>query len=71
MRRQELLQLVQYSSDLLRVLGDAAELLLIEVRRDLFAQQYLTDDVSQVRWARTIVYSLWVLNMWFYIDWIQ
>lgn len=55
MWRQEFLQLAQYPGDFLRVLGDAAEFLLIEVGRDLFAEQYLTDDVAQIGWASTII----------------
>lgn len=57
MWRQELLQLAQYPGDLLRVLGDAAQLLLIEVGCYLFAQQNLADDVAQVRWASSIVWN--------------
>lgn len=53
-QRQELLHVGQNFGDLLRVLGDAAQLLLIEVRRDLFTQQYLADDAAQIRWTGAI-----------------
>lgn len=46
---KEFLDVGDYSGYFLRVLRDAAELFLVEVRRDLLAQQYLTDDIAEVR----------------------
>lgn len=46
------LQLIEQFVQLLSILGDAAQLLLLKVRIDLLAQQYLTDDVAQIRGCR-------------------
>lgn len=50
-----LLHVGQNLGNVLRVFGNAAQFLLIEVGRDLFAQQYLTNDTAQIRWSRSIV----------------
>lgn len=55
MLRQVLLYVGDDPRDLLRVLGDAAELLLVEVGRDLLAQQDLTDNVAEVRGAGAVL----------------
>lgn len=47
--RHEFLQLGYQLADLLRVLSDAAELLLVEVRSNLFAQEDLRDHIADVR----------------------
>lgn len=47
----ELLQLVDQILYFLRVFSDAAQLLLVEFRGDLFAQKYLRDHVADVWWA--------------------
>lgn len=50
----KLLQVLQYLGDHLRVLRDAAQLLLVEVGRDLLAQQYLAYHIAQVRRAGAV-----------------
>lgn len=45
---QILLNIVDYPRDLLCVLGDTAQLLLVEVGSDLLAQQYLTDYIAEI-----------------------
>lgn len=46
------LQLVEQLVQFLGILADAAQLLLLEVRIDLLAQQDLADDVAQIRGRR-------------------
>jgi hypothetical protein len=47
--RKELLHLVNYPVELLRVLGYAVDLLLVEVGGDGLAEQDLRDDVAKIR----------------------
>lgn len=62
MQRQMLLNIGQNLGNVLRVLGDTAQFLLIEVGRDLFAQQYLTDNTAQIRRPRTVVCRRYTIN---------